>query len=421
MSFRAVHWALHEVRGVSRAHKILLILLSEYADDEDVAWPSQDTLADVLECSVSTVRRTTRDLEAWGLLERAERWVMDDDGNPHRASNVYRLNVGALPSGLGGPAAPPRGPRRPSGRASRPAPGGGETAGRPIPVKMSGIEEAGTKVPVDNLSDLGLSVGNSHTGQNDRYRAYTSQNRPPYRSPWVTGISTPNHQENHQTGPDQEGDPPGRGPGASGRVGSGREDADTGGDDADGASSSTSSAGGRGPAPVAGGPPGPGAGASGGGLSEGAAGLLGACLPESMRVLDAAGAREVAGLLRERVDGGWRPSEIRRVMDQRLPERYGRLASLVAYRLRANVDPGAAPRVLEAAAGRERAEAARRRAEAVAGPSRPRDRVFERALREAREQLPGASRLDQARRAGELVEEWRARGAVGREGAVRGG
>lgn len=227
--------------------------------------------------------------------------------------------------------------------------------------------------------------------------------------------------KNHQTGPDQEGDPAGRGPGASGRVGSGREDADTGGDDADGASSSPSSAGGRGPAPVAGGPPGPGAGASGGGLSEGAAGLLGACLPESMRALDAAGAREVAGLLRERVDGGWRPSEIRRVMDQRLPERYGRLASLVAYRLRANVDPGAAPRVLEAAAGRERAEAARRRAKALTGPSRPRDQVFERALRKAREQLPGASRLDQARRAGELVEEWRGRGAVGREGAVRGG
>lgn len=466
MSFRAVHWALHEVRGVSRAHKILLILLSEYADDEDVAWPSQDTLADVLECSVSTVRRTTRDLEVWGLLERAERWVMDDDGNPHRASNVYKLNVGALPSGRGAPAAPPRGSRRSSGRSGGPASGGGEATGRPIPVKMTGIEEAGTKVPVDNLSDERLSVGNSHTGQNDRYRSYTGQNRPPYRSPRVTGISIPNHQENHQTRPDQEGDPPDRDSGASGRVGSGREDADTGGGQASDVSPLPPSAGGRDPAPVRRGGSGDGAGGGreggdaaqasskppraaergrdvsecgsgadrrsdrllrppggcppepGAGLPEGAAGLLGACLPESMRALDSAGAREVAGLLRERIDGGWRPWEIRRVMDQRLPERPGRLAALVAYRLRANVDPGAPPRALEAAAGRGRVEAARRRAEAIAepGPARPRDPLFERALSRAREQLPGATRLEQARRAAELIEEWRSRGEAARSG-----
>lgn len=372
--------------------KFVLMALADQADDRGYCWPSQQLIAQKVAMGERTVRRHIKTLRELGLVTPRVR-----SSTRGRRSNGYQLHIGfSLGSGQ--------------------------------PANLAGCGDLLDGEPADSSEKQGDFVDIPATGQSGRLRKRpdwpVAQEANGGRSLEANGGRLHIGRttiKNHQTGPDQEGDPPGRGPGASGRVGSGREDADTGGDDADGASSSPSSAGGRGPAPVAGGPPGPGAGASGGGLSEGAAGLLGACLPESMRVLDAAGAREVAGLLRERVDGGWRPSEIRRVMDQRLPERYGRLASLVAYRLRANVDPGAAPRVLEAAAGRERAEAARRRAEALTGPSRPRDRVFERALREAREQLPGASRLDQARRAGELVEEWRARGAVGREGAVRGG
>lgn len=222
----------------------------------------------------------------------------------------------------------------------------------------------------------------------------------------------------NQTGPDRGDEPLERADLVPGRVGSGREDADTGSDDADDASSSLSSAGGRGPAPVAGGPPGPGAGASGGGLSGRAAGLLGACLPSSMRVLDAAGAREVAGLLEERVGAGWRPSEIRRVMDQRLPERCGRLASLVAYRLRANVDPGLAPARLVAAEGRAvseeaRHERARRRSEELAGTVRPGpDAAGGEAWARVRRCMPGAGRLAQALEVNRLLD--------GGEGLVSG-
>lgn len=62
-----------------------------------------------------------------------------------------------------------------------------------------------------------------------------------------------------------------------------------------------------------------------------------------MRVMDAAGARMVVGLLKERLGAGWRPGEIRAVMDQRLPDRVGRMAALVASRLERNVVPGLAP------------------------------------------------------------------------------
>ena len=134
-----------------------------------------------------------------------------------------------------------------------------------------------------------------------------------------------------------------------------------------------------------------------------------------MRALDAAGAREVVGLLEERVGAGWRPAEIRRVMDQRLPERYGRLAALVAYRLRANVDPGLAPAVVVAAGEEARAQAARERAERVAvqPAGRPRDPLFERALRQVRRESPRMSMLEAARAAGELVQRWRAEGVGG--------
>ena len=129
--------------------------------------------------------------------------------------------------------------------------------------------------------------------------------------------------------------------------------------------------------------------------------LVDECLPESMRVMDAAGARMVAGLLEARLGAGWRPGEIRAVMDQRLPERVGRLSSLVASRLERNVVPGMAPCGAASGGGAgevERHEARRRRSEELAGTVR-RDpaRVELEAWERVRAEMPGASRLEQAR------------------------
>lgn len=114
--------------------------------------------------------------------------------------------------------------------------------------------------------------------------------------------------------------------------------------------------------------------------------LLGECLPESMRVMDAAGARAVGALLAERLAAGWRPDQIRAAMGGRLPEDVGRMSALVAARLRINVDPALAPDGGSAssagavggvegaasvrAAEEARWEARRRRSEALAAPVR---------------------------------------------------
>ena len=395
MSFRAVHWALHEVKGVSMGHKLLLVTLGEYADDTDCAWPSQETLAGVLECSVSTIRRSLKALISWGLIDREERWVMDDDGNTHRATNVYRLYVGAQPMQGSNDV-----PQDPSGDPEL----GDVCPGQGIPVNLTGMGADGSQTPVDNLSDDRLSVANTDTGQSDRYGAYTGQNRGAYRSSMVTGISTPNHQENHQTQPDQSEvtSPGGRAASLSGPVGSGGGDARSG----VGAGRARRDA-----SPAAGMP-----GSVAVGLPVEVAELLGDCLPDSMQDgLDRQGALRIAGLLRERLDAGWRPHQIRRVMDQALPARVSRLSGLVASRLEVNVDPVLAPDKVKAAAERRRQEAARRRSEEIAGSDRPAaDPAFERALAQVREQMPGASLLECSRAAAELVER-RGDGTVGVE------
>lgn len=395
MSFRAVHWALHEVRGVSMGHKLLLVTLGEYADDTDCAWPSQETLAGVLECSVSTIRRSLKALISWGLIDREERWVMDDDGNTHRATNVYRLHVGAQPTQGSDDA-----PQDPSGD---PEPGD-VRPGQGIPVNLTGMGADGSQTPVDNLSDDRFSVANTDTGQSDRYGAYTGQNRGAYRSAMVTGISIPNHHRNHQTQPDQcrVTSPGGHAASRSAPVGSGR------GDDRSGVSAGRAR---RDASPATSRP-----GSVAVELPAEVAELLGDCLPDSMQDgLDRQGALRIAALLRERLAAGWRPHQIRRMMDQALPARVSRLSGLVASRLEANVDPALAPDKVKAAAESRRQEAARRRSEEIAGPDRPAaDPAFERALAQVREQMPGASLLECSRAAAELVER-RGDGTVGVE------
>lgn len=75
-----------------------------------------------------------------------------------------------------------------------------------------------------------------------------------------------------------------------------------------------------------------------------------------------AGGSRSAGLLRERLEAGWRLEQIWSVVDQGLPSRVGRLSSLVgrlsslvAKRLELNVVPGMAP--LESAEIVRRSEA----------------------------------------------------------------
>ena len=100
-------------------------------------------------------------------------------------------------------------------------------------------------------------------------------------------------------------------------------------------------------------------------VSEADLAILAACLPESMREMDARGLGLVVGLLRERLDAGWTPGEIKRLLDSPLPDRVARMSGLVASRLRRLVAVGESPRAQAAAASRERERLARERAAVV--------------------------------------------------------
>ena len=137
-------------------------------------------------------------------------------------------------------------------------------------------------------------------------------------------------------------------------------------------------------------------------------GLLGSCLPSSMlRVAsDPQGALEVAELLRERVEAGWRPGEIRSALDEDLPEPVGHLSRLVAWRLRHKVDPALAPAAL-VAAGEGQVEAVRRAVRVVEPPRTREQELAERAWDQVRREHPDVGRARQMSLAGELVEQWR--------------
>lgn len=108
----------------------------------------------------------------------------------------------------------------------------------------------------------------------------------------------------------------------------------------------------------------PGGGRGAESASEADLAILAACVPESMRVMDARGLGLVVGLLRERLDAGWASGEIKRLLDSPLPDRVARMSGLVASRLRRLVAVGESPRAQAAAASRERERLEAKRAAA---------------------------------------------------------
>lgn len=130
------------------------------------------------------------------------------------------------------------------------------------------------------------------------------------------------------------------------------------------------------------------------------AGLLAQCLPPGMQALDPSGAARVVGLLRERLDAGWRPREIRRVMDQPVPGDVGRLSALVAYRLEHNVAPLMAPARLQRVALDAEASRRRRAVEALERDAAADvDPVWSRVWDEVTAECVGVSRIVQVREA----------------------
>lgn len=382
MSFKAVYWALHEVRGMGDA-KWVLVALAEYADDEDRAWPKRETLANVVECSRATIARHLKALENAGLIVREARYFYDEDGHPHRASTMYHLMVGAQPNM-------------------------GESAGQPMGLTVSPIGGGGD-LTAEQRKHLRRSTNESH---GEPHSAYGAQNRgvkgsqvspihirkePPIEPPDLTkepeapqaleelavGSGRLGVDESvslvggaasaavDTSGPAPSRESPTKGPGSA-------SDAISGVEGASGQSGAQTC--GRGPS---------------GGLGDDGV-LIAECLPPALQALDRAGGQRVARMLGERLEAGWTPREIRALMDQALPPKVHRLAALVASRLEANVAVEAAPSRLRAEAdkrGEQRRQALREQqdqAVAEACEDRPVDPEWEALIAQARAEMPDA-------------------------------
>lgn len=419
MSSEAMAWA-KRCGEVGSVPQLVLMLMADWADHENKAWPGVKTLASMTSRSERTIIRAVKRLEEAGLIEKSARTAWCALDNPaclskgphkHRTSNLYRLKVGAVP------VLPAKGRAAPGAKE-------GESKGDKMSLMAETAESCGNPIsdkvsPLGSNSDIsGRSIVTpvSPVCISDTKEIYPPDQTPPAPpcavgapdpGPVGSGTGTCAEDQEAAASPLAATAPPAE-PGARA--------ARPAGEGLSGSAVLVAVAPGPDPTRTR---RAPASGRSGGSGLDLA--LLGACLPEWARVMDARGARQVAALLAERVGGGWRPGEIRALMGEPPAGGARRMASLVAYRLRENVDPGAAParageavREVGERRAAERREATERAREAARSPEeRAWDEAYARAWSEAQEELPGASRLEAAEWAAERARAALAAGAVG--------
>ena len=349
MSSEAMAWA-KRCGEVGSVPQLVLMLMADWADHEDKAWPGVKTLAAMTCRSERTIIRAVKRLEDAGLIEKSARTAWCALDNPaclskgphkHRTSNLYRLKVGAVP------VLPARG-RSVPGAKEEESKGDrmslmketAESCGNPISDKMSLLSFN------SDISGRSIVTPVSPVCNRDTLEDYPPD--PTQPSPPIAEVSDVDF--------------------GLGSVGSGINSGDEAVTEVAAASPVATSAtrgGRRDPQKRPGAAKDPGAGRGAESASETDLAILAACVPESMRVMDARGLGLVVGLLRERLDAGWAPGEIKRLLDSPLPDRVARMSGLVASRLRRLVAVGESPRAQAAAASRERERLARERAAVV--------------------------------------------------------
>lgn len=401
MSSEAMAWA-KRCGEVGSVPQLVLMLMADWADHEDKAWPGVKTLAAMTCRSERTIIRAVKRLEDAGLIEKSARTAWCALDNPaclskgphkHRTSNLYRLKVGVVP------VLPARGRSVPGAREE-------ESKGDRMSLMKETAESCGN--PISDKMSL-LSFNSDIFGRSI-----------------VTPVSP---VCNRDTLEDYPPDPTQPSPSTEevsdvdfglGSVGSGIDCVDRAVAEVAASSPVATSAtpeGRRGPQKPGGTPkrlasaPEGDRGAES--ASEADLAIFVACVPESMRVMDARGLGLVVGLLRERLDAGWAPGEIKRLLDSPLPDRVARMSGLVASRLRRLVAVGESPRAQAAAASRERERLARERAavvdarEAQAAPSVVHMRIHDLVTRLAPGLSPARSaRVELAVRQA-LADAWR--------------
>ena len=321
MSILAMTWAWG-LMDLDQSQTLVLLALADAANDDGVCWPSQAEIGRKARLKDRAVRNQIRSLEAMGLVSVSSRSTSQG-----RKTNVYRLNVGcdfSLQSKQ--------------------------------PARNAGWVKGSDSQPVDNPT-FRCNQSNRHEMQVGDPTGTVMPVATGTVMPVATLYQTPNIQTPNLTPPP---------PVVEGSVGLGTGFADrvaVEGEPASPVATSVPPEGRRGPQKPRRSPKSE-ADRGAESASEADLAILAACLPESMRLLDARGLGLVVGLLRERLDAGWTPGEIKRLLDSPLPDRVARMSGFVASRLRRLVAVGESPRAQAAAATRERERLEAKRAAA---------------------------------------------------------
>ena len=321
MSILAMTWAWG-LMELDQSQTLVLLALADAANDDGVCWPSQAEIGRKARLKDRAVRNQIRSLEAMGLVSVSRRATPQG-----RKTNVYHLNIGcdfSLQSKQ--------------------------------PARNAGWVEGSDSQPVDNPT-FRCNQSNRHEMPVGDPTGTVMPVATGTVMPVASIYQTPNIQTPNLTPPP---------PVVEGSVGLGTGFADQVAVEGEAASPVATSA-----------PPegrrcsqeprrSPKSEADRGAesTSEADLAILAACVPESMRVMDARGLGLVVGLLRERLDAGWTSGEIKRLLDSPLPDRIARMSGLVASRLRRLVAVGESPRAQAAAASRERERLEAKRAAA---------------------------------------------------------
>ena len=320
---------------------LVLLALADQANDQGLCWPAQEKLASKARQSVSTLRRSLRSLEKMGLLTTITR-----SSTRGRRSNLYLLHIGAKPD---------------LSMRSAKAVSLGEDAAQACQM----LEEASDAVFVAN-KPIGQIDRLPQPVTYDRLQSVTSD-RLLYKEPPL-GTTRPYPTLPTAPAPDKA---------AGMKVGSGGKTSTQG-------TEGTRNVPVEGPGvPVGEVLPRSGSRVQAGpvkgpktaeaGLDEQERALLGACLPAWMASLDKRGAHKVAQALKERVDAGWQPSQIRGLLDGNPPPQIIHMASLVLNRLERNVDIDCAPARLSAEAKKRASERRKQIITASEQPQAPLD------------------------------------------------
>ena len=321
MSILAMTWAWG-LMDLDQSQTLVLLALADAANDDGVCWPSQAEIGRKARLKDRAVRNQIRSLEAMGLVSVSSRSTSQG-----RKTNVYRLNVGcdfSLQSKQ--------------------------------PARNAGWVEGSDSQPVDNPT-FRCNQSNRHEMPVGDPTGTVMPVATGTVMPVATLYQTPNIQTPNLTPPP---------PVVEGSVGLGTGFADrvaVEGEPASPVATSVPPEGRRGPQKPRRSPKSE-ADRDAESASEADLAILAACVPASMRVMDARGLGLVVGLLRERLDAGWTPGEIKRLLDSPLPARIARMSGLVASRLRRLVAVGESPRAQAAAATRERERLEAKRAAA---------------------------------------------------------